>query len=200
MPRILSGVLFTDFTSLISIRSERGQYQGYQGVREVMKDQGWGNVIRGLMRARHCTVGNNVLCCVYWLYDIQQIYSYRLRHKTLRFFQWCITSLKNPLWYKVGWALKNSGNSLSEIFQIGPLGAEKFAFKDLKPLFLYTEIMANCIAILSTGCFIKNGLCFWGLWHLQFKVIFKCRECFGILMSSAFQYKMKLYDYHKKWH
>ena len=30
------------------------------------------------------------------------------------FFQWCITSLKNPLWLKVGWVLKNSGNSLDD--------------------------------------------------------------------------------------
>ena len=29
-------------------------------------------------------------------------------------------------------------------------------------------------------------------------MIFKCRECFGILLSSAFQCILKLFDYHKK--
>ena len=93
MPRILSGVLFTDFTSLISIRSERGQYQGYQGVRQVMKDQGWGNVIRGLMRARHCTVGNNVIMCrirpVWIIHDK----SYQLGQEVCLYWIW--TKAKN---------------------------------------------------------------------------------------------------------
>ncbi len=72
----------------------------------------------------------------------------------------------------------------TEIFQFGQLEAEKFAFIDL-------------YGSLSTGCLIKIRLCFGRLWHLQFKVIFKCRECFGILLSSAFQCILKLCDYHK---
>ena len=87
----------------------------------------------------------------------------------------------------------------TKIFYFWPLGAEKIEFKDLKPVFLHTEIMANCIAVLSTDFCIKIRLCFEELWHLQFKVIFKCRECFGILLSSAVQYTLKLCDYHKKW-
>ena len=38
----------------------------------------------------------------------------------------------------------------TEIFQFGPLGAEKFAFKIFTWHFWHNEIMANCNAILST--------------------------------------------------
>ena len=53
--------------------------------------------------------------------------------------------------------------------------------------------------ISSAGCFIKIRLSFRGLWHRKFKRKFKCRECFRILLSSAFQCTLKLCDYHKKW-
>ena len=46
---------------------------------------------------------------------------------------------------------------------------------------------------------IEIRLCFGGLWQLKYKVIFKCRECFGILLSTAFQFTLKLCDYHEKW-
>ena len=45
----------------------------------------------------------------------------------------------------------------TEIFQFGPLGAEKFAFKDLKPPFLHTEIMANCIEFYPQVVSLKLG-------------------------------------------
>ena len=51
----------------------------------------------------------------------------------------------------------------TEIFQFGQLGAEKFAVKNLNLHFWHTEIMANCNAILSTGCLMKIRLCFGGL-------------------------------------
>ena len=39
----------------------------------------------------------------------------------------------------------------TEIFEFGPLEAEKYAFKNFKTAFLCTEIMANFNANLSIG-------------------------------------------------
>ena len=46
----------------------------------------------------------------------------------------------------------------TEIFQFELLGAEKFAFENFNLRFWHTEIIANCNAILSTGCLIKIRL------------------------------------------
>ena len=61
----------------------------------------------------HSGSGSTPSNVIFGLWEYSQYY-YRLRHKTSRFFHWCITSLKNLLWIKVGWVLKNSGNSLDD--------------------------------------------------------------------------------------
>ena len=83
----------------------------------------------------------------------------------------------------------------TENFQFGPLGAEKYA---IKPFFGTLKSWPIALQFYSQVV-IEIRLCFGGLWHLKYKVIFKCRECFGILLSSAFQCTLKLCDYHKKW-